>query len=498
MTTESSFSNPFTDYNANVMDSRKILDYWCNPFSKKASLSEENLFKDNMPIVFLGGRGSGKTMFLKYFSYSVQKDAALRSRKVDPARAIIPYLRSKGGIGFYLRFDGPLLRSFGGLGVGVSVFSHYFELQVCKAYIEVIADLVQRKELNEQLLVAGFIPEIARLLGKKDFKNVKDVKEFIEDSILEVTDFRAAVAFADVKFNPTKAFAPQDLSFRVPEIARDTIEELKDLNFVILLDEYENFDEHQQIMINTLMKFVKKGVTFRVGMRQEGFHTFDTTSPREFIKEGRDYSKHVFEEFLTRNEDYRSFLLDVARRRLASSPLLTSKNYLDIEGFLGVREDLEEEALKLVGKPTGVPKHFELLKSTATGILSVADARRAIARPDRPLVEMMNIVWLLRGKNLEETRLAMSEFIAGEKTQLSQKYRNDYTNKYKLSLMFLLISQYRKHKMYYSFNTFCFLSSGIVGNFIELCRRSFQYAIFNNREELLEKGRISADLQDRA
>lgn len=497
---ESSSRNPFADYNANVMDSGKILDFWCSPFFKNAPISEENVCRDAMPIVFLGGRGTGKTMFLKYFSYQVQRDVA-RRRNDASAETVISHLKSRGGIGFYLRFDGPLLRSFKSKGIEDeiwdAIFVQYFELQACKAYIEVIADLDRERQLDHEDVTVKFVPEIARLVGAPGLVTVTDLLGCVEDRVAEVTAFRADVAFSAVKFHPTKAFSSQDLTFEVPMIARQTIRDLGDMNFVILLDEYENFDERQQVVVNTLLKFVKKGTTFRVGMRQEGFHTFGTTSPREFIKEGRDYTKYVFEDILVRgDEEYRSFLISVARKRLQSVSAFAQADCLDICKILGEDEDLEAEATSVVSKSES-PKHFDLLKAPG-GQTTTSRIAKIIAAPDRPLLEMMNIVWLLRGRSPEQTKLAMEEYLQGAKTELARKYRNDFVNKYKLSLTLLLNSLYRQHKMYYSFRTFSLLSSGIVGNFIELCRRSFQYAMFQERDDLLRKGCISIELQDKA
>ncbi len=92
----------------------------------------------------------------------------------------------------------------------------------------------------------------------------------------------------------------------------------------------------------------------------------------------------------------------------------------------------------------------------------------------------------------------MKDFLRSKQTKGAKKYKLDYVDKYKLSLMFLLCSIYRKEKQYYSFNTFSFLSSGIVGQFIELCRRSFANAEWRDRVALLQEGKISREDQTRA
>lgn len=111
---------------------------------------------------------------------------------------------------------------------------------------------------------------------------------------------------------------------------------------------------------------------------------------------------------------------------------------------------------------------------------------------------MLNILWFLRDVSPDTIQKSMSDYLKKEKTERERKYRFDYVDKYKLSLMFLLNSQYRRNKKYYSFNTLGYLSSGIVGLFIELCRRTFQHAIFEDPKSLTDKGKISADLQTRA
>ena len=501
MISEDSFNNPFADYNANTMKSSKILEYWCSPFTKSMPISESDLYKEGMPLVFMGGRGTGKTMFLKYFSYQVQKYEVC---KKNQSKNILKHLKERGGIGFYLRIDGPILRSFAENGLSPekwdAIFTHYFELLVCKSYIEVIQDLVICDELDIKDLELKFVPKIAVHLGlpKEEVKTIDDVLATVESELKEVTNFRAQIALSDVEFKPLKVFASQDLSFGVAEIAKKNIKEFKkDFNFVVFIDEYENFTERQQRVINTLLKFVKYGITFRIGMRLEGFHTFDTVSENEFIKEGSDYSNIIFENFLNKTKEYKEFLIKIAEKRLESINELKKGGHLDISKMLGSREDLENEAIELLKARTNPYKHFELLRLCENKI-DIEVVRDIIGHPENPLLEMLNILWVIRGHNPEYVANTMRQYLEGEKSDSVKKYRRDYVDKYKLSLMILLAHSYKKHKKYYSFNTFCYLSSGIVRNFIELCRKSFQYAHFENRDMLLYNGQISSDIQDKA
>ena len=492
-----SYKNPFADYNANVMDTKTILGFWCSPFNfmKSTDVKESDIYTEKMPIVFMGGRGTGKTMFLRYWSYPVQIQQTLNN--TDTSGTLLPKLKEKGGIGFYIRIDGLILRSFEGHGVckenWSSVFEHYFELVIGRAYIEFIRDLINYDSLDVININKKFVPAIASILGspKKKTKNIADILADIDNKIKEVTNFRSEIAYSDTEFLPSKAFKSQSLSFEIPMIAKENINEFeKDINFIILIDEYENFLEPQQRMVNTLLKFVKQQVTFRIGMRLEGFRTFDTISRDDFIKEGRDYQKVVFEDVLIKNTGYQSFLKNVAKKRLERVNIFKENGFTDISTILGKAENLEKEAVELVKNNPG--KHFGLLKTHSPKEIEL------LKNAENPLMEMLNILWVSRGVDVKTVNKAMNDYLQKKQSVESKKYKDNYVNKYKLSLMFLLASIYRKNKKYYSFNTFSFLSSGIVGHFIELCRKSFQYAEFEDRELLFQQGRIQLIQQDKA
>jgi hypothetical protein len=173
--------------------------------------------------------------------------------------------------------------------------------------------------------------------------------------------------------------------------------------------------------------------------------------------------------------------------------ILRQKGFTDIKAILTSREDLEDEAKHLVrNDPDKVYKHF--LKSSGIPGEDLSKVRCKM----NPLLELLNFIWLIRGVPADETFQSMTDYLEGKKSQGAKKYRRDYVDKYKLSLMFLLCSIYKKEKQYYSFNTFAFLSSGIVGHFIELCRRSFAIAEWSDADSLLEEGKISEQNQTRA
>ena len=501
MSTKNSYRNPFEGINASKLDDQAILEYWCSPFSYKsfAGIKESDIFSEPTNIVIMGGRSTGKTMFLRFWSYQVQLKKAKEALDKAEINRLADHFQELGGMGLYIRIDGPVLRSFEEFAelnpTWQPIFVHYFELITARAYVEAIIEMIQHDMLSLTEVDKNFVPQIGKLLGTdSSLTTIEQILNEIDDQVRYLDEYRGAYPFFKTDFKPKKGFASQSLSFGIPKIAFKTIPEFKDkFNFTLLIDEYENFSEVQQRMINTLIKFTSDKINFRIGMRLEGFRTFSTTSTDDFIKEGREYRKIIFDDVLIKDKDYRDFLIEVSRKRLERVEVFSQSGKTDILKFLGNAESLEEEAIELTAKDPG--RHFKLYDVSKH---LTEEELALIKHPENPLLEMLNILWLIRGVSLAEINTAMDDFIAKKSTRLGDKYKMDYTDKYKLSLMILLASVYRKNKKYYSFNTFSFLSSGIIGHFIELCRITFSNAAFEDRDGLINDGLISKDVQNKA
>jgi hypothetical protein len=495
----SSFENPFKGINANGIDDNEMLKYWHSPFKTFIKeYSEDYIFNDLQSIVFMGGRGTGKTMILRYFSYDVQK---LESKKLN--ENLIEHMQKIKSLGFYIRF-GLELKSFEGFEYPQEkwkiIFIHYFELSICSKYINVLIDLEKNNQICTQTVNTLLIPALKQTLGcdNTEYISLFDVKTILNNRLMEINKFREDIVFHNAEFKPVKLFKEKDLSFEVVRLIKKYIPALSTVTFLILLDEYENFREWQQSLINTMMKYLDKEikVTFRIGMRLSGFHTYETISKEEFLKPNRDYQQIVIEDFVHRGKnkhEYQKYLEQISEKRLSSVEVFRDKKLTDIKKFLGKTENYEEEAFEIVKGDT--EKHFKEL-------LDVYDEKLLdfIKYPNNPLLEMLNILWLNRKRETPEIiQEAMLQFLEKNfQSEVARKYKKDYTDKYKLSLLFNLLSVYKAKKKYYSFNTFSYLSSGVVMYFIELCRETFEIAYFEDRESLLEGKPINKSIQSKS
>lgn len=487
-----SYKNPFSGINASTLGDRSILDYWCDPFRYElfSGIKEEDIYQDETNIVFMGGRATGKSMFLRFWSYQVQFLAAKEGEI-----KFFDKIKNNKGIGFYFRIDGSTLKSFQGYDLPTehwsALFCHYFELVVGREYMEAIKLLVTEKSIEIEVINNDFLPKLNELLGCDGIKNLEQAINEFDKRIKYIDLFRGNVAFYKKSFEPDgKIFPPKSLSFGIAKLIISNIPSFQDINIILLLDEYENFLEYQQIFINSILKFTESNIKFRIGMRLEGFRTYKVIDTEDYIKEGREYRKFVFEDIINKNEGYDNFLADVARKRLEGVSELKNKGFTNIANILTQRENLEEEAKDLVkNDPNRIYNYFVKSMNISKEDLDL------VRNKENPLIELMNFIWLSRGKSADETFNSMNDYLERKGTERGQKYANDYVKKYKLSLMLLLCSIYKKRKKYYSFNTFVFLSSGIIGNFIELCRTSFAVAGWGDNDKLLQEGKISKEDQ---
>ena len=76
-----------------------------------------------------------------------------------------------------------------------------------------------------------------------------------------------------------------------------------------------------------------------------------------------------------------------------------------------------------------------------------------------------------------------------------KKYRLDYSGKYRLTLLYILLTVYGERKQYYSFNTFLKLSSGSINDFISLCRNTFKHMNDSMLEDLKDGKPICRQIQ---
>ena len=303
----SNYRNPFAEYNSNVMSSEQISTLFAEPFDL-FDINSSDIASEKSSILFIGGRGTGKTMILRQFSHNVQR-VSLPDRTT-----FLDKVKECQYVGVYFRVDNPLLRSLDTIssysneaGFAESIFTHYFELTIFKDYLEVVKVFLADAAISiSDKRYTSIISEIKKLLACPDVSAVKEATNidellmFVIDEINYIWKYQSekAIDIDDtVKFKPRCGVILQGrLSNEFLNTSILKTLDIGETNILLLIDEFENFSETQQRVLNTAMRFTKAyGASFRIGMRPNGFKTYGTIDDNDFIKEGRDYRKVVFD-----------------------------------------------------------------------------------------------------------------------------------------------------------------------------------------------------------
>ena len=504
----SEYKNPFADNNTNLFTSEQISNFFTEPF-ELFNISKSIITEEKSSIIFEGGRSTGKTMLLRQFSYNVQK-------LILEHKTFLEKVKSDKYIGIYFRVDTPLLRSLDDLSEIIDdkilpniIFTQYFELAIFKECLEIIKIFLKDKDLNNNNKeYKEIIDELSSLIPKYKFTQRDDIDSLLSYIINEknyISEFQSLKALDidnSIHFSPKCGIIFQgQLSNGFCKCSFLSNLGIADINMLLLIDEFESFSASQQKILNTAMRFSKEdGARFRIGMRPYGFKSHDTLNPEDFVKEGRDYIKvEIGNPLISKGNDtlYPELIKKISAKRLAAIPLFSNKCIID---FLGKNEDMEAEAKEIVKNNT---THFKIYLVEINKVREQAEPKKhkidmeslLRLKDDNPLYEMENLLLILRGWEIDDVIEAFNDFKNNKKNEKSLKYANDYNKKYKLSFVFVLCAIYKKEKKgYYSFADYCSLSSGIIGHFLELCRRAFDIAQFREREALFS-GKISSKCQ---
>lgn len=491
---QNNYENPFKSTNADSMSYEQIVDSWSAPFfMKRIMLTEDFYLRTPMSLIISGARGTGKTMMFKYYSFQAQAILAQKKNK-----SIIEHFKLCKSISMYLKFDPYFLQAFEEDNVGISIFTHFFELIVCESYVEFIQMLYEKNELDTQTYNV-ITEKIYNLLGRDDY--TEGLANYVEDRINEVYGYINERKISGVEFQTSKLYHFKNLSYKVKEIICQEIVEFQDVIFLLVIDEGENFLEFEQKLLNgfikTLNSRMNRDIFLRLGTRAPEIKTFETINKEEFLTIGRDYEFKDINYYTIESgerQEYKKWLAEIARNRLLSVPVFREQGLGSIQTFLGEKEEQCEEAKKWAANKKD---HFKwCLKNQYTDRLY-----EKLRVKDNPLLEMMNIWCFKKGYSIKEIQIGMNAFLNGssgknEYRDIEKRYRDRFYDN-KVAFLYLLSSKYKREKQYYSFNTYSYLSVGNVCNFIKLCREAFDNAYFEDRQKLFY-GHISKKSQHAA
>ena len=491
-------SNPFDFVKASDFSDAQIERYWVDVAGES---SLENLFlpRHVTPMLLSGGKGSGKTHLMRYFSSSVRK---LRySGDLKAAVLADKYLS------IYTQADGMNAGRFDDKGASdtawAAVFSFYCEIWLAIQFLKAAREI--RKADSAEWDEVAFLstaremftsapPELANIEALITY--LTEMRKSIDRVVSNIATGRRKLEEIDV------CISPGDLVFGLPRAFRDVSPDMSGILFVYMIDEIENFTSTQQRFLNSLIRYRKEPVTFKIGARLYGLRTRETLGgTSESIRNGAEYMQVELDEWLRENSEAYS---DLGRKMIAKrleaaglwrpgtvTPDSVGKFFAEVDRSKYYQKATLAMVKKYDEKKELRPYFEELRKqieekagSADRGVVStIIDGLRI---PEFPLLEKVNVYLLYRDWKNDQSLLCSSEaikesaadFLAGRRTKRGDSYKESYEH-FQADLLAQLTHDCKVQRITYAgLDTLIHLSQGFPRNLLGLLKQIYRRSLF--------------------
>ena len=493
------------------------LDVWADfvvpPGYNKLDPFEQDVYK---PRVFVGGRGSGKTMLLRYFSYH---------SRFSENRPRIPE-DEVNHIGLYWRFDTQFTRIMRGRGLDEDswngAFGHMAALLLSAEVLTSITNIASSKYRGVQSDDLVGIP-FSRLdsYGLSLGSTIGEALASLENELHRLESWVGNVGKVEEPiFLPGKAYVSS-----LVRLIRAHVTGLSEANFDVYLDEYENLQSYQQRAVNTWLKHSEPPLVFHLAVKRNAFSERRTLGD-ESIAQIHDYREADIEApFRTSNpkrkaevrQAFELFAAEVLFLRLGQEDV--GAGTVDPSLLRDPQRSLEREADEYKERVIGAAnKVFPGLSERELGETALKDRtiRRAIAKDIQKSLSdrrsSLDHALFLRDEHPRATVIAPAllkrrslrpEVVLAEMDKLASGENNRFTgttgwaqNNFVGCLLLYYVDRAAPCPLYVGFSRFCMLASGNLRHLLEICFRSIDAA--RDSGQTGAEYQVSTDTQARA
>lgn len=507
--------NPFDLTKASDFSDEQIQQYWVD-LAGTGGL--EDLFKPKltMPMLLLGGKGSGKTHLMRYFSSAVQK-LRFNGNLLEAAQ-------QEGHIGIYVRADGLNVGRFDGKGQSddawAAVFSYYFELWLATHLLRHIQDCLTNfpDKFDQIKFISG-----AKKLFNADVTSSIETIEALIDYLAELrrkVDYAVSNCAINRNLQDINiCISPGELIFELPNLVNSCTDLFKDVLFVYMIDEIENFTVTQQKFLNSLIRYRRGPVSIKIGARLYGLHTKQTLGAGEAIKQDAEYEKVELDAWL-RDHDagYAGLARALILKRLQQFHLTPigeehalEDQFEELDSSNNYRIPLLELVKKYDDKGELRPYFkklrdiiFSLAEQSAQSALRpiVDGIIQALQMPNDPLLEKVNLYLLYKEwKGTHDLAASAAEigkrarnFL--EKGKAAEPKYSQALDHFKSDFLAQIYQDCDKRRVVYAgLDTLIHLSQGVPRNLLGLLKQIYRRSHFAGEHPFQEGGKISISSQ---
>lgn len=504
--------NPFKVIKATNLPPDDVVNLWVDN-STKSTVSSLLSPESPAPIILLGGKGSGKTHILRYCSYRSQK---VRAQKLGIN--IFDLLKMEGYFSVYLELSDFQFNRFSNLNTSIfnvdEIYFYYLNIIVSEIFLSQIIDLIDSDlSLKECFDCRLFKVNISEFI----FDDFIDEINSIED-LLKVLKRLHKQMDQDISYlnNGVRSqlpikflFSPRDNRlFDVIYAVMSSMQELRDVRVMVLIDQFEDLGPNQQVYVNTILRHVKwpELISVRIAGRLYAVKTKSTYSANEKLLNAEAETKYI-ESFMLSDHDekskHESFSINLCKLRVKNYWFREISDDLIRKSFPA--QDFSEINERIIKKyPLSMDRyHFKVLKAqllqdkfNEKDILSIIND---LSCPNNALLEKKNIyLFYQRWSKGDSTNLLHFSSEIKDSLLGNQPLHSSTTLSHlEKDFQYQLIRDFKQSYLYTGFDTILQITEHNPRSFVNLLSFMYEYGIFSEEELFSGKG-LSFKVQDRA
>ena len=490
-------ANPLAITKAVDFTDEEISEMWVD-WPSEGGFAELMNVRSQTARFILGGKGTGRTHVMRHFSSAVQV--------IRGGHDTVRQVREEGVLGIYVLCSGLNSSRFRGRGQTEDawqfVFAQYADVWLAQAALEAFTTVTASCPPTQDAQ-RNITENIRILLPNAEFSKGYSLTHLRNDLYNLQRKIDLAVNNAAVNKEYRQPFeihsSPGTLVFGLPEAIKHHYDSFKDVTYLYLIDEFENFDLPQQRYVNTLLREKRRGTSFMIGVRTYGLRTLSTLGGGEENRRGSEFDEIRLDHKFTgnNNNNFADFCRKVVSKRLVEYDLMETMAPERLQHFFEYPSANYEEKLIIEHyddtKPPYIKRFRDQLNKhgkTLSGlpldeeaIDYIVDATRV---PNNPLLEKVNIFLMYRQWSRHSDLLERAEQLVMDRLLVDENgntppndVQQSILRHYAADMKAQLCNDRQGKQTYAGLEHFITMADGLPRNLLVILKNIYRWALYN-------------------